>query len=422
MLGRGLPARRYPPAATYPEPVEHCEVCRWAEACVQRRREDDHLSLVAGSRRASARPCARARSTRSCALASAPLPFDPAARRDSAASARARPRAGPDPGRGPRTGPGRSTSCSSRRQANRSSPSAASRRCPSRAPGDLFLDLEGDPYALDDGVDYLFGVLDRRASDVHADLVASTRTARRGHARRREGGVRAAHRPPHRRGSTSTRRCTSTTTRRYEPTALKRLMGRHATREDEVDRLLRGGVLVDLYARRAPGPPRVGRELLDQAARAAVRLQRASRSCGTPARASWRSRSGSSSARATGRRPTSSTRSPRYNRDDVGRAPLACATGSRSCATSSRARTGLEVPRPPPARARRRTTSPRPLARVAEVADRADRRRARRTRPSAAPSSTARWLLAQLLSWHRREEKATYWEFFHRAELDGRPS
>ena len=33
----------------------------------------------------------------------------------------------------------------------------------------------------------------------------------------------------------------------YEPTALKRLMGRHATREDDVDRLLRGGVLVDLY-------------------------------------------------------------------------------------------------------------------------------------------------------------------------------
>ena len=33
----------------------------------------------------------------------------------------------------------------------------------------------------------------------------------------------------------------------YEPTALKRLMGRHGTREEEVDRLLRGGVLVDLF-------------------------------------------------------------------------------------------------------------------------------------------------------------------------------
>ena len=32
----------------------------------------------------------------------------------------------------------------------------------------------------------------------------------------------------------------------YEPTALKRLMGRHGTREAEVDRLLREGVMVDL--------------------------------------------------------------------------------------------------------------------------------------------------------------------------------
>src|SRR5678816_4286208 len=33
----------------------------------------------------------------------------------------------------------------------------------------------------------------------------------------------------------------------YEPAALKRLMGRYATREDEVDGLLRAGVFVDLY-------------------------------------------------------------------------------------------------------------------------------------------------------------------------------
>ena len=32
----------------------------------------------------------------------------------------------------------------------------------------------------------------------------------------------------------------------YEPSALKRLMGRYGTREDEVDQLLRAGVLVDL--------------------------------------------------------------------------------------------------------------------------------------------------------------------------------
>ena len=33
----------------------------------------------------------------------------------------------------------------------------------------------------------------------------------------------------------------------YEPTALKRLMGLYATREDALDRLLRGGIFIDLY-------------------------------------------------------------------------------------------------------------------------------------------------------------------------------
>ena len=33
----------------------------------------------------------------------------------------------------------------------------------------------------------------------------------------------------------------------YEPSHFKQLMGRYNTRQDEVDRLLRGGVLVDLY-------------------------------------------------------------------------------------------------------------------------------------------------------------------------------
>ena len=34
----------------------------------------------------------------------------------------------------------------------------------------------------------------------------------------------------------------------YEPAALKRLTGRYATRESEIDRMLRAGLFVDLYA------------------------------------------------------------------------------------------------------------------------------------------------------------------------------
>ena len=31
----------YPPTGSYPEPVEHCDVCRWAPQCKARRRADD---------------------------------------------------------------------------------------------------------------------------------------------------------------------------------------------------------------------------------------------------------------------------------------------------------------------------------------------------------------------------------------------
>ena len=33
---------------TYPEPVAHCDICRWQVICDKRRRDDDHLCLVAG--------------------------------------------------------------------------------------------------------------------------------------------------------------------------------------------------------------------------------------------------------------------------------------------------------------------------------------------------------------------------------------
>lgn len=35
---------------TYPDPVEHCNICRWWQVCDKKRHEDDHLSLVAGIR------------------------------------------------------------------------------------------------------------------------------------------------------------------------------------------------------------------------------------------------------------------------------------------------------------------------------------------------------------------------------------
>lgn len=39
-----------PALNTYPDPVEHCNICRWWHVCDQKRHKDDHLSLVAGIR------------------------------------------------------------------------------------------------------------------------------------------------------------------------------------------------------------------------------------------------------------------------------------------------------------------------------------------------------------------------------------
>src|SRR5205807_7435676 len=38
--------RNEPGVTTYPDPVDHCGICRWADECKDRRRADDHLSLV----------------------------------------------------------------------------------------------------------------------------------------------------------------------------------------------------------------------------------------------------------------------------------------------------------------------------------------------------------------------------------------
>ena len=58
---------------------------------------------------------------------------------------------------------------------------AVSGCCRSRRQGDLFLDLEGDPfYGSDeiDGIDYLFGVIEPGQTDAAGDPAGSTRSGR----------------------------------------------------------------------------------------------------------------------------------------------------------------------------------------------------------------------------------------------------
>ena len=118
----------------------------------------------------------------------------------------------------------------------------ASAPCPSRSHWDLFFDIEADPWATEVGLEYLLGVVEQidGGTDRYLDIWAHDR-------RRRRRPPSSASSTWSSSASTRTPRCTSTTTAGYESGAIKRLMQRHATCVDEVDRLLRGGdVLVDL--------------------------------------------------------------------------------------------------------------------------------------------------------------------------------
>ena len=115
-------------------------------------------------------------------------------------------------------------------------------RLPAPSDGDIFFDLEGDPFVDDGGLEFLFGYAFKDATGTEAVTTdwALLRDDEKAAFERFVDFVIARlevypdlhvyHYAP------------------YEPAALKRLMGRYVTREDEIDRMLRGGVFVDLYA------------------------------------------------------------------------------------------------------------------------------------------------------------------------------
>ena len=115
-------------------------------------------------------------------------------------------------------------------------------RLPEPSEGDIFLDLEGDPFAGEHGLEYLFGYLFRdgeRSARISAQLGVFPARMKSAASRTFVDFVMARwarfpdlhiyHYAP------------------YEPAALKRLMGRYATREEEIDRMLRAKLFVDLY-------------------------------------------------------------------------------------------------------------------------------------------------------------------------------
>ncbi len=395
-------AQDHPPGgSTYPEPVEHCEICRWWQQCDRRRREDDHLSLVAGISRLQRREFESRGVTTLEALARVPVPLEPRPSRGTpAAFTRAREQA-----RVQLEG----------RVEQRPVHELLARvegqgfaRLPEPSPGDIFFDIEGDAFVGEAGLEYLFGFA---VLDPDAGAPIYQRRWAFGPAEERDAfewfvdavmerwqqhpGLHIYHFAP------------------YEPSAVKRLMGRYATREEEVDRMLRAGLFVDLYA------------VVRQALRAGVEhysikdlevFYGYART--VPLREASLFLRGMERALeldlAADVKPEALVVVEGYNRDD--------------CVSTLRLRDWLEGLRAGLVEAGEEIYRPQPTS--GEPSEKVDERRRRVAAlekdlagdvsidlSERTPDQHARWLLGQMLDWHRREAKSTWWEFYRLREL-----
>jgi uncharacterized protein len=389
---------------TYPEPVDQCEICRWWSGCDARRRRDDHLSFVAGVSRLQRRELEPRGISTLTQLARARMPLDPRPSRGSPetyekAHHQARIQLASRGEERPLVEP-----------LEPAEPGMGLARLPEPSRGDVFLDLEGDPFVEHGGLEYLFGwvAVDDPAQPAYRGRWAFDREEEKAAfeevmdvlAERWETypdfHVYHFH--------------------SYEPSAFKRLMGRHATREEELDRLLRGGRFVDLHAVVRQGL-RIGVETyglkqLEEVHGFARELDLRDASLHKNDFERWLETGGASENRA----PVAASRAAVeiYNRDD--------------CVSTWKLRDWLEG-----IRADRNAAGaaiPRPEAREGEASeDLSDE--LRRLRALAAELTAgvpadpgdrsdeqrARRLLAHLLEWHRREDKASWWEYFRLADL-----
>ena len=229
------------PLQTYPHPVRHCNVCAWDAACQKRREDDDHLSLVARIRRDQIKKLEAHEISTLAALGTATLEQRPLTlaepsfitlQRQAKLQLRQREAFSNN---GNQSGPKHFYELLDPAEQH------GFALLPQPARGDIFFDMEGDPlYMPGRSLEYLFGVYapddekkflsfwahtpadEKHAFEAFIDYVTQRRA--------QFPGMHIYHYAP------------------YEKTALRRLMGTHTTREDELDDLLRNEVFVDLYS------------------------------------------------------------------------------------------------------------------------------------------------------------------------------
>ena len=387
-------------ATTYPDPVPQCDICRWWPRCDKRRRDDDHLSLVAGMTKLHQTELhGSGLVTMEMLAAALPETFANPSRGSATAYVRLREQA--------RVQVEGRTHGSLVHELLPVAPGEGLCRLPEPSPGDVFFDFEGARFVGEQGLEYLFGYVVLNddapqyktlwATDAESEKAAFETFIDEMMARWDAHPDFHIYHFGH-----------------YEPSALKRLMGRYATREDELDRLLRAQRFVDLHA------------IVRQAVRASVEsysLKDLEPFCDfhreEPLRQASLCLRAMEAALELGRHEDldESVRQAieRYNRDDC-LSTLALRNWLEVLREQAVAQ-GEDVPRP----VHDPTGEAGPdldehLRRVAELKERltADVPVASEDRT---PAEQARWLLSELLDWHRREKKAFWWEYFRLRDL-----
>ena len=383
---------------TYPEPCTHCNVCAWSPVCKERWHADDHLSLVAGITRKQRAQLEGRGATTLADLAQLALPIRPALESVSdSAFEKIREQARIQL-EGRLEGVHKYELFTDVEEGN------GLLALPEPSDGDLFFDIEGDPHAFDEGLEYLLGCVDvdgeftsqwalnpdeeRAEFEIFIDTVMERLE--------QWPDLHIYHYAA------------------YEQTAVKRLAARYATREEEVDRLLRGEVFVDLFRAVRQGL-RASVEsysikkleplyLFDRE----VDLRTASSALANFE--AWLQLGGGEGADHLLKEIEG------YNRDDcVSTLHLRDWLEERRVELSKIL--GRELPRPEP-------SLPDPSERVQEEIERVQRLMDALTEGvSADPEARtaeehARWILAHLLSFHRREGKPKWWEYFRLMDLD----
>jgi uncharacterized protein len=216
--------------AASPYPVAHCRLCGYISHCEEGWETADHLSLIAAIRRSQVERLIEADVRTSAALvdhSGAITGIGPAALDRLRHQARLQTHFR-------RTG-------EHRYELLAVTGENGFRLLPAPSAGDVFFDMEGFPFfAADAGLEYLFGAVTADAGAVrfHAFRATDRDSEKRAFEEfvdfvwdrlRRWPDLHIYHYS------------------HYEPTALKRLMTTHATREDEIDELLRREAFVDLY-------------------------------------------------------------------------------------------------------------------------------------------------------------------------------